>query len=306
MLVLARSKLFFTVFVALLCSQCYHDDSSSSSNGSDCSTISGCNPGRLKQVQLFAYESETATVPEPVNFRDKAKFLYSDEGRWIGGERESSKLSNLSYDLAYNGTEVTSYLKTETGEFSFQIDTDYFYKNELLDYSETITTREGVTVLGAITYPLVDRRTYIYNADDQIEEIRYDVDLLLDTDGTLSYLYQNDGTVDYSLLFGYENSQMVSISCKELNGDKLPFKIFTYNANEQLASSRTFEPCTTTLVENISYTYYNDGALRSKTILFDGIKEEIIYFWEAGTCEKVEIFGDRGYPTPEHPNFPCF
>jgi hypothetical protein len=285
-------------------SACF-DDSSDSSGTKDCSVIARCEGEpeleiRLRQVETFYFEDAT---DDSSRFADLARFDYNEVDQWVGGDTTRVAESDFEYVIDYD-TEGRMSKSTRTyyddDGNTADLVLDYFYDgSSLLDLSESATViKDSNNNLIKTINEVID---YTFSSGVLID-IHFDVD---DSD---------EGLSDFHYGFTYENNLITEIhKTQQSNGDpNHVFKSFEYDEQSRVYNSKTFRldaADQSVEQENIIYEYYEDGPLKTKTSIINSTpKQKIIthYLWEEGVCAFNQTFGDRLFPTPDVPNFPCF
>lgn len=298
---------YFSPLILLLLSfillSCF-SDKGTDGKAKNCSVAPRCENQsdlaiRLRQVETYFFEQETDTE---TSFIDLAQFDYNELNQWIGGVTTRVAESDFDYTISYD---LNGKMSQSSKQFfddldqTATVDINYFYSADVLDRSESFTEIRD------------DENDFVKSIDEifdytfvggQLQDIEFSVD---DSDlGVSSFHYE----------FTYENNRLSNI----LVTQQLPvkpnytFKTFVYNEVGQVSSSISYRLNSSNSQieqETTTYEYFIDGPIKQKTALTNSTpKQKVVtrYTWEAGTCATNQTFGDRLFPTPEVPNFPCF
>ncbi len=290
---------------------CYESDTGGGKT-KNCSVIARCEDQpdlniRLRQVETYYYEN---AIDEDPSYSDLAQFYYSDiayPDHWTGGVTYRAVQSDFDYTFDYDVNEfITSssrnYLDDEYNTAEIALTYNY-NPSDLLE--ETISSTIVKDIDEILLKTIDETITYTYSSGT-LTDINFDGDDSV------------EGTYSFDLEFTYLGDLITQIehtNDMKNGGAGDPdyiFKTFQYDLDDKLVSSKTYGLNTSdelVELESITYQYYQDGPLKTKTSLLTATipQQKVVtrYIWESGDCLVNQIFGDRLYPTPEVPDFPC-
>ncbi len=293
--------LIYTLFLCTI-SACVLDSGGSKKN-QDCSVSARCSGQpdlgiRLRQVETYYFESDEDSESA---FADIAQFDYNTQQQWSGGTTRRAAEANFDYIVEYDNDGKMSRTEriyfADDGNFA-EVVIDYSYSSGQL--SQSVINTEIRTENNALIKTIEERVHYQFQ-DGVIQKIEFDID---DSSNL------GNSTFDYEFVLTSTLIKEILLTNQSSGKPDFVFKSFTYK-DGKVSESKTFKLNAgnqQTEHESITYIYYLDGPLKQKiSILSTEPKQKIItsYKWEAGACATNQTFGDRLFPTPEVPNFPC-
>lgn len=303
----ASKKIILLALSAFLLFGCLTDNDKNSKKRNDCSVIARCEGQaeleiRLRQVETYYFENT-----EDIESRaaDLAQFDYNEQNQWIGGVTRRVAESNFDYRIEYDAdgkmSQSTRTYYDDLGNVA-ELSLEYFYNSSVLDksVSHTDIRNSEETLLKTIDEEI----NYSY-INGKVADIHFDV--VQSQGGSIN-------THDFHYEMIYENELVSEIHITKHSNEQGDYLFKSYNYDEQ---GRVSQSVTKRLKssnepeehETITYEYYIDGPLKVKTSIVNTTPQQKIvtrYLWESGQCATNQTFGDRLFPTPEVPLFPCY